>query len=102
MRTEVIAGEYLDLVSGVGDGSVANALTVIRLKAARYTVTRPLQIGAALAGAAPELIDALRRRSAIRSARPSSFATTCWASSVTPPSPASRSSTTCARASRRR
>jgi geranylgeranyl diphosphate synthase type I len=51
MRTEVIAGQYLDLVSGVGDGSVASALTVIRMKAARYTVTRPLQIGAALAGA---------------------------------------------------
>ena len=51
MRTEVIAGQYLDLVSGVGDGSVASALTVIRMKAARYTVTRPLQIGAWLAGA---------------------------------------------------
>ncbi|WP_127502466.1 polyprenyl synthetase family protein [Actinoplanes solisilvae] len=51
MRTEVIAGQYLDLVSGVGDGSVASALTVIRMKAARYTVTRPLQIGACLAGA---------------------------------------------------
>ncbi|MEV2238812.1 polyprenyl synthetase family protein [Micromonospora sp. NPDC049891] len=59
MRTEVIAGEYLDLVSGVGDGSVASALTVIRMKAARYTVTRPLQIGAALAGAPTELLDAL-------------------------------------------
>ncbi|PZG12217.1 polyprenyl synthetase [Micromonospora craterilacus] len=59
MRTEVIAGEYLDLVSGVGDGSVASALTVIRMKAARYTVTRPLQIGATLAGAAPELVAAL-------------------------------------------
>jgi geranylgeranyl diphosphate synthase type I len=58
MRTEVIAGQYLDLVSGVGDGSVASALTVIRMKAARYTVTRPLQIGAALAGAAPELLAA--------------------------------------------
>ncbi|MGK5674406.1 polyprenyl synthetase family protein [Micromonospora sp. URMC 106] len=59
MRTEVIAGEYLDLVSGVGDGSVASALTVIRMKAARYTVTRPLQIGATLAGAGPGLVDAL-------------------------------------------
>ncbi|MFI7080536.1 polyprenyl synthetase family protein [Micromonospora sp. NPDC049903] len=59
MRTEVIAGEYLDLVSGVGDGSVASALTVIRMKAARYTVTRPLQIGATLAGAPPELVTAL-------------------------------------------
>ncbi|MDM4720242.1 polyprenyl synthetase family protein [Micromonospora sp. WMMA1363] len=59
MRTEVIVGEYLDLVSGMGNGSVANALAVIRMKAARYTVTRPLQIGAALAGAAPGLIAAL-------------------------------------------
>ena len=59
MRTEVIAGQYLDLVSGVGDGSVASALTVIRMKAARYTVTRPLQIGAALAGAGPGLLAAL-------------------------------------------
>ncbi|GAA4712981.1 polyprenyl synthetase family protein [Phytohabitans rumicis] len=55
MRTEVIAGQYLDLVSGVGDGSVASALTVIRMKAARYTVTRPLQIGAGLAGGGDEL-----------------------------------------------
>ena len=59
MRTEVIAGQYLDLVSGVGDGSVASALTVVRMKAARYTVTRPLQIGAALAGAGPEALEAL-------------------------------------------
>ncbi|GGM15442.1 MULTISPECIES: polyprenyl synthetase family protein [Micromonospora] len=59
MRTEVIAGEYLDLVSGVGDGSVASALTVIRMKAARYTVTRPLQIGATLAAAGPDLVAAL-------------------------------------------
>ncbi|GAB3942896.1 hypothetical protein GCM10027614_30730 [Micromonospora vulcania] len=43
----------------MGDGSVASALTVIRMKAARYTVTRPLQIGAALAGAEPELISVL-------------------------------------------
>ncbi|SDT05022.1 polyprenyl synthetase family protein [Actinoplanes derwentensis] len=56
MRTEVIAGQYLDLVSGVGDGSVAGALTVIRMKSARYTVTRPLQIGAALAGASDALL----------------------------------------------
>ncbi|GAA3744884.1 polyprenyl synthetase family protein [Plantactinospora mayteni] len=59
MRTEVIAGQYLDLVSGVGDGSVASALTVVRMKAARYTVTRPLQIGAALAAGSPELLGAL-------------------------------------------
>jgi geranylgeranyl diphosphate synthase, type I len=61
MRTEVIAGQYLDLVSGVGDGTVAGALTVIRMKAARYTVTRPLQIGASLAGAGPDVLAALLR-----------------------------------------
>ncbi|WP_433386945.1 polyprenyl synthetase family protein [Micromonospora sp. KLBMP9576] len=59
MRTEVISGEYLDLVSGVGDASVASALTVVRMKTARYTVTRPLQIGAALAGAGAAQVAAL-------------------------------------------
>ena len=61
MRAEVIAGEYLDLVSAAGDGSVASALTVIRMKTARYTVTRPLQIGAALAGADPAAVCRPRR-----------------------------------------
>lgn len=55
MRTEVIAGQYLDLVSAAAGGSLASALTVIRMKAARYTVTRPLQIGGALAGAGERL-----------------------------------------------
>jgi geranylgeranyl diphosphate synthase type I len=59
MRTEVIAGEYLDVAGAAGEGSVAEALTVIRLKTARYTVTRPVQIGAALAGADPDLVAAL-------------------------------------------
>ncbi|MFU8850111.1 polyprenyl synthetase family protein [Micromonospora sp. SL1-18] len=59
MRAEVIAGEYLDVVSAVGDGSVAAALVVVRMKTARYTVTRPVQIGAALAGADPEAVAAL-------------------------------------------
>jgi geranylgeranyl diphosphate synthase, type I len=58
MRTEVIIGQYLDLASTADGGSVARALTVIRMKAARYTVTRPLQIGARLAGAGAALIDA--------------------------------------------
>ncbi|MFI5844603.1 polyprenyl synthetase family protein [Catenuloplanes sp. NPDC051500] len=59
MRTEVIAGQYLDLRAGAGAGSVADALTVIRMKAARYTVTRPLQIGAALAGGGDALLASL-------------------------------------------
>jgi geranylgeranyl diphosphate synthase, type I len=51
MRTELIGGQYLDLVGqAAGDGSVAEALRVITYKTASYTVERPLQLGAALAG----------------------------------------------------
>jgi geranylgeranyl diphosphate synthase type I len=54
MRTEVTAGQYLDLLRAAGglpgpDG----ALTVARYKSAGYTVQRPLQLGAAIAGAGP-------------------------------------------------
>jgi geranylgeranyl diphosphate synthase type I len=59
MRTEVTAGQYLDLLRAAGglpgpDG----ALTVARYKSAGYTVQRPLQLGAAIAGAGPEVIEA--------------------------------------------
>jgi geranylgeranyl diphosphate synthase type I len=51
MRTEVAAGQYLDLVSQFSqDASVAAALRVITYKTAKYTIERPLQLGAALAG----------------------------------------------------
>jgi len=51
MRTEVIAGQYLDLLGqAAGDGTVAGALRVAEFKTARYTIERPLQLGAALAG----------------------------------------------------
>ena len=60
MRTEIMAGQYLD-VDG-DDENAADALDrawrVIRQKTAGYTVTRPLQIGAALAGADAALLDA--------------------------------------------
>ncbi|WP_024877198.1 polyprenyl synthetase family protein [Saccharomonospora piscinae] len=60
MRTEVLAGQYLDVhTQATGDASAEAALRVDRLKTAAYTVQRPLHLGAALAGAAPELIDAL-------------------------------------------
>ena len=53
MRAELIGGQYLDLLGqAAGDGSVAEALRVIRYKTASYTVARPLQLGAALAGPA--------------------------------------------------
>jgi geranylgeranyl diphosphate synthase, type I len=60
MRTEVVAGQYLDLVAqSQGQTSVPQAMRVVRFKAAKYTVERPLHLGAALAGADPEVITAL-------------------------------------------
>ncbi len=57
MHSEVIAGQYLDLLSQVdGGGSMNRALKVVRMKSARYTVSRPLQVGGALAGAGEELL----------------------------------------------
>jgi geranylgeranyl diphosphate synthase type I len=51
MRTEVMAGQYLDLLGqAAGDGTVASALRVVRYKTAKYTIERPLHLGAALAG----------------------------------------------------
>ena len=50
MRTEVMAGQYLDLLGqAAGDQSVASALRVVEYKTAKYTIERPLQLGAALA-----------------------------------------------------
>jgi geranylgeranyl diphosphate synthase, type I len=60
MRTEVVAGQYLDLVAqSSGQTSVPQAMRVVRYKAAKYTVERPLHLGAALAGAEPGVITAL-------------------------------------------
>ena len=61
MRTEMLAGQYIDMLTQArGDESEAAALRVDRYKTASYTVERPLHIGAALAGARPDLIDAYR------------------------------------------
>jgi len=52
MRTEVTAGQYLDvLTQATGDTSLRRASTVARYKSAKYTVERPLLIGAAIADA---------------------------------------------------
>ena len=51
LQTEVIAGQFLDLRLAEADDPVdEDALRVALLKTARYSVTRPLQLGAALAG----------------------------------------------------
>ena len=74
MRTEVTCGQYLDMVvqaqplarwlpevAGRPElaGALADADRVTEHKTARYTVVRPLQAGAAVGGADPELLDRL-------------------------------------------
>ena len=53
MCTEVAAGQYLDLLSQVSRStSVRAALRVMTYKTAKYTIERPLQLGATLAAGA--------------------------------------------------
>ena len=53
LRTELNMGQYLDVVgSARGSATAAEARKIIEHKTARYTVVRPLQLGAALAGRA--------------------------------------------------
>jgi geranylgeranyl diphosphate synthase type I len=62
MRTEVLGGQYLDVfVQSTGDTSARAALQIDRYKTAAYTVERPLHLGAAIAGAGPELVSCYRR-----------------------------------------
>jgi geranylgeranyl diphosphate synthase type I len=59
MRTEVTVGQYLDVLTQVrGDLSVEQAGKVARYKSAKYTVERPLLLGAALARAPRDLTTA--------------------------------------------
>lgn len=56
-RSEVVAGQFLDVsVQARGRADVETAMTVLRFKSAKYSVERPLHIGAALAGATPEML----------------------------------------------
>ena len=59
-RSEVIAGQFLDVsVQARGAASVETAMTVLRYKSAKYSIERPLHIGAALAGATAAQLEAL-------------------------------------------
>jgi geranylgeranyl diphosphate synthase, type I len=50
MRTEVFSGQFLDLVGQAsGASAVDSALRVVTYKSAKYTVERPLHLGAELA-----------------------------------------------------
>ncbi|KAA2256559.1 polyprenyl synthetase family protein [Solihabitans fulvus] len=61
MRSEMLAGQYLDMLTQArGDSSTQAALRIDRLKTAAYTVERPLHLGAAIGGGSPELIAGLR------------------------------------------
>ena len=60
MRTELMAGQFLDLLEQArGGGSVERALLVVRYKSAKYTIERPLHLGAALAGADSHVMETM-------------------------------------------
>jgi len=55
-RSEVIVGQFLDVsVQARGRADVDTAMTVLRFKSAKYSIERPLHIGAALAGGSDAL-----------------------------------------------
>lgn len=62
MREEVTVGQFLDVTAAVtrAEGT-SGALDVANLKSARYSVARPLEIGAVLATGRSELADGLFR-----------------------------------------
>ncbi|MBQ1100633.1 polyprenyl synthetase family protein [Streptomyces sp. b94] len=60
MRTETLTGQYLDLTAaGNATANLETAWRIIRYKTAKYTIERPLHIGAILAGATREQLGAL-------------------------------------------
>lgn len=60
LRCEVMAGQYLDLrLAGLPRATDEDSLRVSLLKSGRYTVTRPLQMGAAMGQGSDQLDAAL-------------------------------------------
>lgn len=63
VRSEVLVGQYLDLLAESrpldADRVLADARLVLDYKTAKYTVARPTQIGGALGGASDEALDQL-------------------------------------------
>ncbi|MFF3754870.1 polyprenyl synthetase family protein [Streptomyces sp. NPDC002018] len=65
MRTEMVAGQYLDVLGQAASSwsapwSAARAIRIARLKSALYSVERPLDLGAVLAGADARTTRSLR------------------------------------------
>jgi geranylgeranyl diphosphate synthase type I len=57
MRTELMCGQYLDMLeSSQSSTTVERARHVILYKSAKYSVAQPLLLGGTLAGAGPELL----------------------------------------------
>jgi len=62
MQVEVMAGQFLDVDAAArGDADRERALRIATLKSGRYSVSRPLELGALLAGADPDVAAALLR-----------------------------------------
>ncbi|WP_214411277.1 polyprenyl synthetase family protein [Sphaerisporangium fuscum] len=59
MGRELVAGECLEILRTGGPPDLARSLTIVRFKTGSYTVERPLQIGAVLAGADPATLNTL-------------------------------------------
>ena len=61
-RSEVVTGQFLDVSAQArGASDVDVAMNVLRYKSAKYSIERPLHIGAALAGASAATITQLTR-----------------------------------------
>jgi geranylgeranyl diphosphate synthase type I len=61
-RSEVVTGQFLDVSAQArGESDVDVAMTVLRYKSAKYSIERPLHIGAALAGGDPGVHEQLSR-----------------------------------------
>jgi geranylgeranyl diphosphate synthase type I len=59
-RSEVITGQFLDVsVQARGESDVEQSMRVLRYKSAKYSIERPLHVGASLAGAGDEMLEAL-------------------------------------------
>ena len=60
MRTELAIGQFADLVNDCHSFPTLDAvLDVLRRKSGNYSVRRPVEIGAAMAGCRPQVLDAL-------------------------------------------
>lgn len=61
MREEVMRGQFLDVDAAArASATPEDALRIALHKSGRYTVTRPLQVGATLGGAPDDVLEALR------------------------------------------